>query len=192
MDLSKAKSFTCYSFENRYETYIKYTLEFAKLDGLWLEFGVATGQTTKKYVEYMPEKNKPLYGFDSFEGIPEDWAHHTKGTFTTHGKVPKISGAEMIVGLFDDTIQSFVKSIKSPISVLIIDCDLYSSTKTIFENLKQFIVPGTVIIFDELYNYPTYENHEYKAFIEFVQENNIDYEWIAYVDNGEQVSAIIK
>jgi len=192
MEFNNAKSFICSHFENRYETYIKYTLEFAKLEGLWLEFGVATGQTTSKYVDYMPQSNKPIYGFDSFEGIPENWAEHPKGTFTTHGKVPQITGAEIIVGWFENTLPNFIRDKGRPISVLIVDCDVYSSTKTIFDNCKNLIVPGTVIIFDEIYNYPTYQDHEYKAFLEFVKEKNVEYEWIAYVENGEQASCLIK
>lgn len=192
MELKNSKKFICSDFENRYATYIKYTLEFVKISGMWLEFGVSTGQTTKKYVEYMPETDKPLYGFDSFEGIPENWAGHHKGAFTTHGKIPQIDNAQMIVGWFDDTLPKFIETKEKQIAVLIIDCDVYSSTKTIFDNCKNLIVPGTVIIFDEVYNYSDYINHEYKAFMEFVKEKNVEFEWIAHVENGEQASCIIK
>lgn len=38
------------------------------------------------------------------------------------------------------------------------------------------LVPGSVIVFDELFNYPGYEQHEIKAFYEFISQNKI--EWI--------------
>src|SRR3990167_480841 len=99
-DFGKAKAFITHSFEERYKTYVRYVVEHAKLDGLWLEFGVATGMTTEKFVEYMPAKNKPLHGFDSFKGLPENWAAHQKGAFSTNGVVPNIPGATIHIGMF--------------------------------------------------------------------------------------------
>ena len=57
---------------------------------------------------------------------------------------------------------------------------MYSSTRTIFELLKDKIVSGTVIVFDEYFNYPDWENGEYKAFNEFIKENNLNFEYIGY------------
>lgn len=195
LSFGKAKGFNPHDFEERYNRYMKYVLSFAKVDGLWLEFGVATGQTTRKYVEFMPESQKPIYGFDSFQGIPESWAKHEKGAFSVNGLVPIIDGAEMVVGMFDNTLPDFIAKQEKNISVLIVDCDLYSSTKIIFDCCKQKIVEGTVIIFDELHNssglYPEWRNHEYKAFMEFVKEKNVSFEWLGFVINGEQAACII-
>ncbi len=74
-----------------------------------------------------------------------------------------------------------------------IDSDLYSSAKTIFDCLGDRVAPGTVIMFDEFYNYTGYQAHEYKAFKEFVEERNVKYEWIGHVaEPGRQASLIIK
>ena len=195
IDFKNAKPFRCESFDHRYKTYIKYVLEFVKTSGVWLEFGVATGETTKYYVSYMTDSQKPLYGFDWFNGLPESWANHQVGAFTNNGLAPSILGAEMVVGLYEDTLPEFVKNNNDYISVLIIDCDLYSSTKTIFYNCKNKIQKGTVIIFDELYNgdgiYNDWKDHEYKAFMEFVSDNKVEFEWVAFVEGGEQAACII-
>mgnify|MGYP003339266618 CR=1 FL=1 len=37
------------------------------------------------------------------------------------------------------------------ISLLHVDSDLYSSAKIIFDNLNDYIVQGTIIVFDEFY-----------------------------------------
>jgi hypothetical protein len=195
INFGDAKEFFPKSFNDRYNQYIKFSVDKALLDGLWLEFGVASGETTRKYVEFMPNNLKPLFGFDSFHGLPEDWALHRKGAFSSDGIVPQIEGAEMIVGMFDETLSSFISKQEKNISVLVIDCDLYSSTKTIFDNCKHKIIPGTVIIFDELHNgdgiYHDWEKHEYKAFMELIKEKNVEFNWLAYVPNGEQASCII-
>jgi hypothetical protein len=61
-----------------------------------------------------------------------------------------------------------------------IDCDLFSSTQTIFRLLVDRIVPGTVILFDEYFNFPNWENHEYKAFQEFVAKQGIKYTYLGF------------
>ena len=61
-----------------------------------------------------------------------------------------------------------------------IDCDLYSSTQTIFNLLSDRIVPGTVILFDEYFNFPNWENHEFKAFQEFVAEKGVKYTYLGF------------
>ncbi len=187
-----AKSFNCDSFENRYQTYVKYVCSHARQPGLWMEFGVATGETTRKYVQLMDAKDKPLYGFDWFRGLPEKWAKHKKGAFSTGGFVPTIDGAEFVVGLFEETLPNFIVQKKSKISVLIIDCDTYSATKTIFDYCGDRLQVGSILIFDEIHNgsgiYSAWANHEYRAFQEFVKNSKIKYEWIAYVENGEQAA----
>jgi hypothetical protein len=72
-----------------------------------------------------------------------------------------------------------------------IDCDLYSSTKTIFNLLKGRIVSGTVIVFDEYFNYDGWEKGEYLAFQKYVKENQIKYEYLTYNHLHEQVAVII-
>ena len=59
-----------------------------------------------------------------------------------------------------------------------IDCDLYSSTRTVLTLLRGRMVPGTLLVFDELFNYPGYEQHEIKAFYEFLREDSVRCEWI--------------
>ena len=70
------------------------------------------------------------------------------------------------------------------------DCDLYSSTKTVFDNIYDRIVPNTVIQFDEYYNYPGWRNHEFKAFQEFCKKYSVEYEYIGI--SLYQVAVVIK
>ena len=71
------------------------------------------------------------------------------------------------------------------------DSDLYSSTKTTLDNLKGRIQKGTVIVFDEYLNYPGWEENEFKAFQEFIQETGLKYEYIGYVFNAKQTAVRI-
>jgi hypothetical protein len=78
------------------------------------------------------------------------------------------------------------------IGFLHIDSDLYSSAKTIFELLSSRLRPGAVIVFDEYFNYPEWEEGEYKAFMEFLDKTGLSIEFIGYHRNEEQVAVILK
>ena len=170
--------------------YFYNTFEYVKNSGLWLEFGVATGRTINIISSRTTNK---VYGFDTFQGLPEDWEDHQgKGVYSQDGVLPKDNtNVELIVGLFQDTLEEFLDEHPEPIAYLHIDADLYSSTKYVFDNIEDRIVPGTVISFDEVYNNQVYLDHEMKAWVEFANKTEIRYNWITRTPH-EQASLIIK
>ena len=48
--------------------------------------------------------------------------------------------------------------------------------------------PGAVILFDEYYNFPRWQQHEFKAFQEFIASSGATYEYIGYSVTGQQVA----
>jgi len=162
---------------------LKYVFETMKLEHkpntLWLEFGVFSGRTVNYISSFTNDK---VYGFDSFEGLPEKWRDGIdKGRFNMDGNLPNVNdNVELIKGWFNETLPTFIKTQNKKISFIHVDADLYSSTKCIFDNVKEYIDDDCIIVFDELINYPGFdgETGELKALYEFVTENDIDYEWI--------------
>jgi|688.fasta_scaffold14923_7 hypothetical protein len=170
--------------------YFENVISYVKNEGLWLEFGVCSGNT----INIISSKTKnTVYGFDSFLGLPEDWGdHQPKGAYSRNGNLPSINNnVELVVGLFQDTLDDFLKEHKEPVAYLHLDADLYSSTKFVLDKLKKRIVSGTVISFDEIRNYPEYRDHEIKAWLEFSSKTKISYEWISRTDY-EQATCIVK
>ncbi len=156
--------------------------------GWILEFGVATGRTLNQFAKWLP--NKFVYGFDGFEGLPEDWTSRMRKGFFARSRLPRVrENCKLIVGWFDQTLPIFKNRIENnAIALLHVDCDLYSSTVTILNNLKDNIVPGTVIIFDEYINYPGWELDEFKAWQEHVAKYNVKYEYIGRVSRHQKVA----
>ena len=177
-------------FENKFDL-LKYSITQITLDGLVMEFGVYKGETINYIAGLLP--NKQIYGFDSFEGLPETWRYNFyKGTFKIDNLPNVRKNVILIKGWFENILPNFVKTIgDTPVSFLHIDCDLYASTKTIFNYLKDNITAGTIIVFDEFFNYVSWEEGEFKAFYEFVNENNVEFEWIGFVYRHEQVAVKI-
>lgn len=152
-------------------------------DKLFLEFGVFSGDTIN-FCSYLVN-NATFYGFDSFEGLPEDWKGYIfeNNSFNLDGILPKVNqNVYLIKGYFDKTVPKFFEEHKENIAFVHIDCDLYSSTKIILENIYDRVDENTIIVFDEYYNYPSWRNHEYKAFKEFCEKYNVKYEYLCLSD----------
>jgi Methyltransferase domain len=167
-------------------------MEKADLDRntLICEFGVYSGKTINHIASLAM---RTVYGFDSFEGLPERWGDgFGKGHFKV-STLPKVRpNVVLIKGWFDKTLPAFIKDRGESIGFLHVDCDLYSSTKTIFEILSHRIHPDCVIVFDEYFNYPSWQDGGYKAFHEFLERTGLGYEYIGYNRLGEQVAVRIK
>lgn len=167
-------------FENQRDL-IEYSLRMVKIDGHYMEFGVFTGGT----IRFMARRagNHVFHGFDSFEGLPEDWGGFSlaKNAFSVSGRLPRVpANVKLHRGWFDKSLPEWLKANAGPAAFMHIDCDLYSSTVTILTLLRERIVPGTLILFDEYFNYANWERHEFKAFQEFVKECNVTYSYLAF------------
>lgn len=158
-------------------------------NGLILEFGVYSGSTINHLAALGADK---VFGFDSFDGLPEDWRPDIrKGAFRRVDLPPVAQNVELVVGWFENTLPGFLEKHPGPVALLHVDCDLYSSTKTVFQCLGDRIVPGTVIIFDEYFNYIGWRNHEFKAFAEFIAVSGLNYRYIGAVPSHQQVGVVI-
>jgi hypothetical protein len=154
-------------------------------DGLYLEFGVFSGQTINHIAGQV---DKPVYGFDSFEGLPERWRDNLGAGHFKVNALPEVrKNVTLVKGWFDKTLPEFLRTHPGDVSFLHVDCDLYSSTQTIFACLAPRIKPGTVIAFDEYFSYPGWREGEFKAFQEFVAREHLKFEYLSYNRMGEQV-----
>jgi len=160
---------------------MEYAIRLVTVEGIFTEFGVFTGGTMRFMAKKLPHKT--FHGFDSFEGLPEAWGGFNlgKGAFSTQGKLPSVpKNVRLHKGFYDASLPVWKQSHSDKISFMHVDCDLYSSTVTIFETLKDRMQVGTLILFDEYFNYPNWEQHEFKAWKEFVEKYALRYEYIGY------------
>ncbi len=150
----------------------------------YLEFGVYKGRTINFFSNYVEK----IYGFDSFEGLKENWlgTPAKKGLFNLNKKAPKVKKNVVLVkGWIQDTLKEFLKEKNPKINFVHIDVDTYETTKFILENIKPYLNKGTIILFDELYNYAGWDVGEYKALQEIFKES--EYEYKAFESVGCQV-----
>jgi hypothetical protein len=175
-------------FETQREV-LDYALSQTTVAGDYLEFGVFRGGTIRyiqKRLRRMGKAGAIIHGFDSFEGLPEAWggSHLGQSAFSTRGKLPRVPRNVVLHrGWFSDTILEWRASAAAPLAFLHVDCDIYSSTVEVLEGLYDRMQVGTVIVFDEYFNYPNWRQHEFRAWREIVERHNLTYEYLAFARN---------
>ena len=138
------------------------------------------GESIRQWSEPLKNSATRLHGFDSFEGLPEEWDHHgasilEKGHFSTQGKLRfSHDRRKFFKGWFENTLP-YYEFIQSPVLVIFLDADLYSSTSYVLKTLRPYIELGTIIYFDEFWD----RFHELKAFEEFLFETSMRFELLA-------------
>ena len=96
---------------------------------------------------------------------------------------------QLVVGLFEDTLPGFLDRHSDPIGFVHIDCDIYSSTKYVLTTLNDRLARGCVVVFDEFFNYPGFQQHERRAFREFIAETGRSHRFVSY--SGHQATTVI-
>jgi predicted O-methyltransferase YrrM len=170
---------------------LEFTLDKCSIPGLMMEFGVYRGASLRLIAQ---RAGQLVHGFDSFEGLPEDWTYFQKqGRFGLASGAPSLPEAnvEIHTGWFDAVLPEFLKSHPGPARFVHIDCDLYSSTRTVLALLASRLVSGTVVQFDEYLNYPGWDQHEYKAFQEYVRGAGARYRYLGFASSGSAVAVQI-
>ena len=148
----------------------------------YLEFGVAHGASFRWFLQQLPHTDSRFYGFDTFEGLPEDWGHYKKGMFNNNLKPPEINDTrgQFYTGLFQQTLPGFLKGFDAGRrNIIMLDADLYSSTLYVLTSLAPLLKKGDLIFFDE-FVVPT---HEFKAYLDFVQSYYCNLELIGAANN---------
>jgi Methyltransferase domain len=151
------------------------------IEGSVLEFGVYQGATLRLLAGEAGGR-RSLVGFDSFKGLPEDWGTLLpKGHFETElPAFPREYNIRLEVGRIEDTLPQFLAREPGAIALVHIDCDLYPTTRFVLDHVLPHMPAGGVVVFDEYYGYPTFSEHEYRAWREVRQAGSGSARPLAY------------
>ena len=153
----------------------------------YLEFGVCGGDSFRWWLENNKDNTSSFHGFDTFEGLPEDWGFYKQGDM--HAPIPDVSDkrAGFEKGLFQHTLLNFIdqkidKTGKK--KVIHLDADLFSSTLFVLTSLAPYLREGDIIFFDEF----SVPNHEYYAWQLFTTTYYVGFEVLGAVNNFFQIA----
>lgn len=164
-------------------------LEMEPID--YLEFGVCGGHSFFWWMEKNQHPGSKFFGFDTFEGLPENWGPFKKGDM--NAGLPELTDkrGKFYKGLFQQTLFPFLDEYdlnNGRRKVIHMDADLFSSTLYTLTSLARYLKEGDIIFFDE-FNVP---DHEFAAFTYFTQSYYIDFELLGAVNNYYQVAMKVK
>lgn len=193
-------------------------LSFNGIDGDYAEFGCCGGNTFgHAYRESRHHGHAAkFWAFDSFQGLPPagdekdlhpEWI---EGAMTISidafrdkcatNKIPR-SDYTVVPGFYDQTLKDpDLDGRLKNIALAYIDCDLYSSTRTVLEFLMPRLKHGMIIAFDDYFCWSaTQVSGERRAMLEFFHHNAewellpyIPYSWggQSFVVESRQISGI--
>ncbi len=162
-----------------------WTVGQAAPSGLYLEFGVAGGLSTNQIARSLRRRipEARLYGFDTFEGLPEPWRTGVGAGEYAQSELPRVEpNVTLVEGRFEETLVPFLRHHERAAAFVHIDCDLYSSTRFVLSTLLKEgrLRGGSILLFDELFNYPGWhQNGEYRALVELFPTKTLRHEFIA-------------
>jgi len=149
----------------------------------YLEFGVSGGYSFEWWVRANTHPASRFVGFDTFEGLPEDWGGFKKGAMTTHSRLPKVDDprARFVKGLFQETLHGFLSAYEGSENrkVILMDADIYSSTLYTLTMLAPHLTRGDILLFDQ-FNVPA---HEFLAFQHFTSSYYLKFNLIGAANN---------
>jgi len=173
--------------------------EFARIHGIQdayaLEFGVLNGESLIECLRILRGPVTRVYGFDSFEGLPDFDTHDsasaplfdafTPGLFggqsrpdEVRRRVSEATGSDLSAitlyqGYYDQILVGFDWSQLTGFPLLVhLDCDLYSSTKVVLDALINIVLDGTWLLFDDFWAYRGSPLHgQQKALADWLTKN---------------------
>lgn len=180
-------------YSKRYQLYqhLLDSLNLSNQPVQYVELGVSRGLSFQWWVKHNAHADSRFYGFDTFEGLPENWGLFEKGSMAANIPVVEGNRHEFFKGLFQETLPGFLSSgkiQKEKFKIIHLDADLFSSTLYALTSLHPYLKSGDVLIFDE-FNVPT---HEFRAFMDYADSYYIKYEVLAAVNDYFQVAVRIK
>ncbi|OGM98201.1 MAG: hypothetical protein A2735_00640 [Candidatus Yanofskybacteria bacterium RIFCSPHIGHO2_01_FULL_41_21] len=185
--------------KNPDEEILEKAMKFAAhvgIGGDYLEFGVWKGRSfarayhMRKYIKDAKLNGMKFYAFDSFQGLPEIKNEHDTsssefkkgdyacdiGTFR-HNLINKgvdLKEVTIIPGWYEETLNEETKnklSLKKA-SIIFVDCDIYESAVSVLNFITDYVVNGTIIIFDDWFAFSgDPEKGEQRAFKEWLERN---------------------
>lgn len=159
--------------------------------GDYYEFGLFRGYAFLKAFEHSQSVGLDsihFYGFDSFAGLPEATGiDQTDGRFfegqfacskenvlnnlSSNGM--DMSRVTLIEGFYEDSLTEALKEKHDfkPASVVLMDCDLYSSTAHALAWIDNYLQDGTILLFDDWFSFgDTDELGQQRAMKEFLNK----------------------
>lgn len=161
---------------------------------LYMEFGVASGTSFDWWQKNALNEGSLFYGFDTFEGLPEDWGLFYKKGDMSHDPSHLLGQrSAFFKGLFQDSLLPFINDHTALLKsdkrkVIHLDADLFSATLFVLSQLYPYLKKGDILIFDEF----NVASHEFFAFDIFQKSFYIKLKPLSAINNYYQMMFMVE
>ncbi|HEV3252116.1 MAG TPA: TylF/MycF/NovP-related O-methyltransferase [Puia sp.] len=185
------------NYAKRFELYKAVSAHYGlnQREMIYLEFGVASGESFYWWVQNNGHPGSRFFGFDTFEGLPENWGgFYKKGDMAHEMKDLNIEDkrALFVKGIFQETLTGFTRNHHSELTgkpkLIHLDADLFSSTIFVLSQLYPYLNKGDLILFDEF----NVANHEFFAFKIFTDTFYVKLRLIGAQNNFYQTAFVVE
>ena len=173
-------------------------LRFNGIEGDYAEFGSWGGVTfALAYHESRRHGHRAhLWAFDSFQGFPgsdesrdvhPEWVEGKMAISLEQFRAKCAANGipsdayTTIAGFYDDTLARMPETAEpTNVALAYVDCDMYSSTRTVLSFLESRLKHGMIVAFDDYFCWSsTQVSGERRALVEFVAADD-RWEWVPY------------
>jgi O-methyltransferase len=183
-------------YQKRFDLYKAISKHYSldQIELVYLEFGVASGQSFFWWAKNNNHVDSRFYGFDTFEGLPEDWGGYRKGDMAhgIHELQSTDSRTSFIKGTFQQTLCLFTAEHREELlnrpKLVHLDADLFSSTIFVLSQLYPFLKKGDMLLFDEF----NVANHEFFAYKIFTEAFYVNLKLVGAQNNYYQTAFIVE
>jgi len=180
-------------YSKRYKLYQAVSKEFDLMKEaiLFIEFGVSGGHSFSWWLHEKSHEHSRFIGFDTFEGLPENWGAFKRGDMAADLPDFKDKRAEMVKGLFQNTLDHYFQDHPpdpAKRKIIHLDADLFSSTLVALAAVSGSLKKGDILFFDE-FNVP---DHEFYAFRLFTESWYVKTKLLGAVNNYLQTAFMIQ
>jgi O-methyltransferase len=176
-------------------------LRFNGIEGDYAEFGSWGGRTFA--LAYQESRRHghgaKLWAFDSFRGFPspeaaDDHPEWRQGKMAitveqfhavcAQRGLPRDAYA-VVPGFYEDTLAAMAADDEPrDIALAYVDCDLYSSTKTVLDFLRPRLKHGMIVAFDDYFCWSATQPSGERKALEELRAGDDRWEWVPYVQYG--------
>lgn len=170
-----------WNYNKRYLLYANIINNYSLSDAVinYIELGVSQGHSFRFWVENNNNELSEFHGFDTFNGLPENWGQFKKGDMKSH--IPNIDDKRVhfYKGMFQDTLYKAMQNIDAKRKIILFDADCFSSTLYALSIIGPHLNKEDILIFDQ-FNVPL---HEFRAFQIFKKCFMLNFKLIAASNN---------
>jgi len=177
-------------------------LAFNGIEGDYVEFGSHGGRTFRLAFDQIRKRKvrRHMWAFDSFQGLPDassemdrhpNWKKGAMATdVASFHRICHLHGIPgdaytVVQGFYEETLAKMPNDAPpTNIALAFIDCDMYSSTKTVLEFLAPRLKHGMILAFDDYFCYSADQISGERRALLNVLASNTNWNLARYLDCG--------